>query len=1084
MARLTISLLGPLQASLDGAPIADFATDKVRALLAYLVVEADRPQRRQALCGLLWPDSPEDKARQNLRQALTHLRHALSGDDEQAPFVLVSRETLQFNPASDYWLDVTAFQERVDASRGHRHRRREACRPCLRRLAQAAALYRGPFLEQFFLSDSAPFEEWAVLTRERLHRQVIDALTTLSQGLWEAGDGEQALHYTWRQVELEPWREEAHRELMRMLAASGQRSAALAQYEACRRALAEELGVEPTAETNALYDAIQLEGTTRRQGDKERGRQEKFTSPPCLPLSLSFVGREEELGELEELLANPDCRLITLVGPGGIGKSRLAVQSAAGQAGAFAQGIYFVSLEGLGFADLLVTAMAEATGLAFRSRGEPRAQLLDYVRQKELLLVLDGLEQTAEGSDLLAELLSQAPGVVLLVTARQRLGLQEEWVYQVTGLPYPSEAAPSLEAYAAVQLFYQRARQADRRFSSTADAPAVAHICRLVEGMPLAVELAAAWVAEHSCAAIAAQLEQNLDLLSSTLRNVPERQRSVRATFEHSWQLLSTAERGAFARLSVFCGGFDARAAAQAADVSAPLLDALADKSLLRRETSGRVQVHALLRQYAAEQLAEESQQQAALRAAHASYYTTILGQQESDLKGPRQQQALEEVARDIDNVRAAWQWAVEQLAGGPERTAALDALQRSAESLLLWVTARGWYQEGEALFGRAAAPLLAEPAGLPAQERFVAGWLLACQGRCIEFTAHADQADDLLTQSLALLEPFGERRERGVALQGLGYMAHLKGEYERAGQLLHESLAVYRAVGDLWGVGNVLNRLAEAASRQGAYEQARQSAQEGLAVRREIGDLRGIASSLNTLGLVRCALGEYTTARSELEEALQIARGLDYKVGIGNVLAALCNAAFYPGDLPAAREYAAQSLAVYREIGDYWGVAIALNNLGYLAMVAEELAEARALLQEAIDTGRQVGIKSGLANALGNLGEVHARLGDRAQARASLSQAVEVAQEIGAVPTILENVIRLAQWLAEEGDGTAALEWLAFALQHAALEQQARDKALALFDELAAALPPEVVTTAQARGRNFELEALVSQLLMDTITG
>ena len=485
MTQLTISLLGPFQVILDDSPITDFATDKARALLVYLAVEVDRPHRREALAGLLWPDQPQRKANQNLRQALLNLRQAL-GDCEDEPCLLVSRETIQFNTHCVHRLDVAAFTALSQACQAHRHTRLGTCVPCLRRMEQMADLYRGEFLSQFFLSDSSTFEEWALLKREWLRHQVVQALSHLADFCERRGELDRARQYSRRQVELEPWHEEAHRQVMRLLALDGQRSAALAQYETCRRALAQELGIEPTHETVALYEWI-------RAGEVVSPSSPAYNLPT---VPTPFVGRETELVELAELIANPDCRLVTLVGPGGIGKSRLALQVAADQVGAFAHGVYFVPLAAVSSPELIVSALADAIGFTFHDHQDPKEQLLNYLRdsKREMLLVLDNVEhllprsassasQRVSEVELLAELLKRAPGVVLLATSRERLALQEEWVYEVAGLTYPtslhipSQSGERWETYSAIALFQQRAAQAQRRFSLSEEAPHVARIC-------------------------------------------------------------------------------------------------------------------------------------------------------------------------------------------------------------------------------------------------------------------------------------------------------------------------------------------------------------------------------------------------------------------------------------------------------------------------------------------------------------------------------------------------------------------------------------------------------------------------------
>ena len=387
MTALSLSLLGPFQVALDGEPVTDFATDKARALLAYLAVESDHPHRRDTLAGLLWPDQPQQRARQNLRQALSHLRQAIEDQDDNLiePFLTVTRQTVQFNPASDHVLDVAVFKSLVGQCQEHRHRRLETCLPCTRRMERMIALYQGSFLEQFFVSDSSVFEEWALLERESLHREAVQAFSHLASYYERRGDYAQARQHVRRQVTLEPWREESHRHLMWLLTRGGQRSAALAQYETCRRALAEELGIEPTVETTALYDQI-------RRGQQPGVQAQKYegTPPRNLPPSPTpFIGRAEELAELADLLADPDCRLVTLVGPGGIGKTRMALQVAADHIGTFAHGIYFVPLMTISSTESLISTVANTLRFSVQDKLDPKDQLLCYLSEKEILLVLE-----------------------------------------------------------------------------------------------------------------------------------------------------------------------------------------------------------------------------------------------------------------------------------------------------------------------------------------------------------------------------------------------------------------------------------------------------------------------------------------------------------------------------------------------------------------------------------------------------------------------------------------------------------------------------------------------------------------------
>jgi DNA-binding SARP family transcriptional activator len=558
---LALGLLGALRIELDGQPLRRFDSDLVRALLVYLVVEARQAHRRESLLGLIWPKHPQENARHSLSQAIYNL-HSILGDRQAAqPYLLSYTQTIAFNPQSDYQLDVEVFNRLLEVCESHAHPRLVACEACLERLQEAAALYRGAFLQDFALVESLAFEEWSAVLRERMQRRALKALHQLAGCLAERGELEPALGYAWRQVELEPLWEAGQRQAIYLLVASGQRSAALMQFESFRHMLWQELSVEPEPETQELANRLRQEQAVLSPGEMARvshGRVFHFPTP-LTPL----VGREAELDGLCQALRDPTCRLLTVSGPGGSGKTRLALEAGRKLAQEFSAGVTLVELISVVSPQSIPAALGEALGLGFQPARPPVAQIIEYLREKQMLLVLDGFEHLAGGAVLVGELLCACPQVKALVTSRHPLKLQGERLYPLGGLRCPSsDGAEPVRNYEAVALFLQVAQRARPGYQpGVAELQEIARLCRLVEGMPLGILLAAGWIELFNPGEIVAQVEQSYAFLAAEWDDLPERQRSLRATFEYSWQLLTRGEQEFLAGLSVFRGSFTASAA-------------------------------------------------------------------------------------------------------------------------------------------------------------------------------------------------------------------------------------------------------------------------------------------------------------------------------------------------------------------------------------------------------------------------------------------------------------------------------------------------------------------------------------------
>jgi predicted ATPase/DNA-binding SARP family transcriptional activator/uncharacterized membrane protein len=638
---LKLTTLGGLDVRVGNRPVSGLGS-KAAALLVYLA-GTRRPHSREVLAELLWDERESAQARTNLRVVLNRWPKAL------VPHLLVTRETVAFDRSLPFQFDLDEFERHLHAAW---EPGQETLTPQAKtHLEAAVSLYGGAFLAGFSLPGAVGFESWLAAEQERVQRQVTVALHSLVSAHLSGGDYAPGVQGASRLLDLDPLDEEAHRQRMRLLAAQGQRGAALSQHALWTRRLDEELGAEPEAQTVALAEHI-------RAGELAVSvRPQTPGSPaPALPRPpTGFIGRATELSELTAMLSDPACQLLTVIGLGGSGKTRVALEVAGRLQ--FPDGVFFVPLVGVAAPEGLAGAVANALGWVAGGWTGDWDALMARLRDQQALLVLDNFEHLSAGAALLSQLLQAAPGIKLLVTSREALHLHAEWLYDLGGLTLPvSDSAADLANSAAVRLFVQSARRVQARFELTeTNAQEVAQICRLVEGSPLGIELAAAWVRVQECALIAREIEHNLDFLTSPLRDVPERHRSLRAVFEHSWRRLLPPEQEAFRRLSVFRGGFGAEAAREVAGVTAPLLAALLDRSLLSRAGGTRYELHELLRQFAEEKWEGSLDEAAVLRARHVAYYEALVG---GWLLQPQDSTALESrwarEARESDNIRAA----------------------------------------------------------------------------------------------------------------------------------------------------------------------------------------------------------------------------------------------------------------------------------------------------------------------------------------------------------------------------------------------------------------------------------------------
>ena len=631
---LKITSFGGLSVTRGTAPVERFITRKVDALLVYLACNP-REHPREVLGEMLWDDLSQERTMANLRTALSNLQAQL------APYLLVTRQTIAINPDNSYWVDANELDAVLDSAEEHWKQRGRLTHALMARTEKALELYQGSFLEGFHLREARGFEGWMLLEQERYRTRVIEMYRHLADQALQSQWYEEGIRYARHMIELDPLSEEASRLLMLLLVRSGQRGAALTQYETLSKNLADELGVEPEEETNDLYVQIQA------------AEIEIAPPAPVTPHNLPnpatpFVERQTELDGIRQRLEDPKCRLLTLTGTGGIGKTRLAIETARHELTNFRGGVYFVPLASVDSPDFLVQTLATALNLSFQNAKEPEQELLGYLRDRELLLVLDNFEHLLNAADFVSRLLMHGNELKILTTSRERLNLQEECLYSVGSMAL--EGGSSLSS--AVQLFIQSAQRVQFGFSPADHWPAIARICSLVDGLPLAIELAAAQVAVMTCEQIAEQIELDYDVLTTSLRNVPERHRSLRKLIEQSIRSLDGSEANTLFKLAVFRDRFDFKAARSVAGANLALLTRLVEKSLLRADINGHYSMHELLRRYAYDELNAHGDLTAVQRA-HCQYYTEFAD-------AAVNANEYEIVAAEYNHIRNALAWASE----------------------------------------------------------------------------------------------------------------------------------------------------------------------------------------------------------------------------------------------------------------------------------------------------------------------------------------------------------------------------------------------------------------------------------------
>ncbi|MEM7030988.1 MAG: tetratricopeptide repeat protein [Chloroflexota bacterium] len=1008
---LGIALLGSPTFTLDGVLIEGFNSNKTRAILIYLAVTR-QPCLRPTLAGLLWADMLEEKALTNLRKSLLNLRK-LVGD-----YLVITPQTIALNNDASVWIDVDQFQrmyEQTDTPSS---------------LAEAVSLYRDHFLSGFYIRDSLEFEEWVEVERTRWQEAVKQTLHQLITAHSATFPTTTLIAFAQHLLALEPWHEEAHRQLMILYSRSEQPAAAAKQFEQCQTILQDEFGLDASPETYQLQQRIQ---------------QVHRVFPAQVPVTtLPLIGRIHELTSLDSLLSQDDTRLVTIFAVGGMGKTRLAQAFAERQikqkgSGRYWDGVYFVPLASLRQASHIIPALASTLNIPLQEDGiqTPEAQVLTFLREKALLLILDNFEHILDGVAIITKILESAPNIDLIVTSRERLKLREEHVFSLWGLAQAgnnvadADQIPDTDLSLAAQLFLLSAQRIHPEFQvRNGDQQILNKICRMVHGMPLALELAASWVDTLPLADIAAEIEQGLDILATDMHDMPERHRSMQAVFDSAWRRLDLGAQRILCRLSVFRGGFDKSALDAVAQASPLELAQLMSRALLHFDTaSQRYRLHELLRQFTAKKLADDEASLQSAQLSQSQHYMTFLATQQTVIYGPNHRQAIQTIEQDIDNIRLAWQSAIDEQAG--------SLLDQAAVSIAEFFTVRGWY------------------------------------GEAVQFFADAVEA---LRQDLAT-----ESKHATIVGTLLSYQAFYQGrlgDYKQAHHLIQQAMPLLEAANDASRLAQAYQVYGDILSKLGQFQTAKTYSERALA------ECEGFANDvvrghvLNTLGILLAMMGDRKQSQTYFQQAVNIAEALQYrrlltrsKINLGTVYC-------LHNDHVIGQRYLEEALELIDPIADQLLMCDALNNLGESACETEDYDKALEHFQAVMPLYQKIGGKVGMVNALNGLGRVHIMRQEFVEAEAYLRQALTMANQSEIIPQALQSIMWWGIGQARQAQFTTATAILGFVLGHPSAEHLIAGHAQPVLDELETELPHDVWQKAKIEGQKMTLSTVLETKL------
>lgn len=999
-------------------------------MLAYLALQ-ERPISRESLAALFWPENDQSNALAGLRRELARLKADVGQD-----LIYSDRHAIGIAESADLWVDVRAFSAEIDTQEPDR-------------LAGALEYYTNEFMAGLTLPDCPGYDEWQFFLSEKLRESFADGLQRRLEAQANQSNFLGAIESARRWLSLDSLHEPAHRALMRLYALSAQYSAAIRQYHVCAKILETELGVEPDQETISLFEAIQDKAIgpkpsaeidlTFEPGQAAKPPQRRHNIPQ---MQDAFIGRREEITTIHTYLTAADTRLVTLRGIGGIGKTRLAIQSIYEliETDFFPDGLFMVHLAGIERIDYIVPAIAEALRFPISESNDPLDQLINYLNSKKILLFLDNFEHLQRGAIQLSSLLQYCPHLKLLITSRQQLNLAGEYVLLIEGLGLSEKYQRQSSA---VKLFEERACQLDPNLDVVAERPYIREICRLVGGMPLAIEMCAAWIQTINCQEILAEIEQGLDLLEGRQADMPERHQSIRVVFHSYFGLLRPEERETILMLANFRGSFNYAAAKHVAGASLMQLRSLVEKSLLSSygtQAQTRYQIHPLLRQFSIEQI--KAEKLAEMRRRHAQYFSELLFELDKKRCGAEIEQIVPTVFIEVDNLRSVWGWFGRLIAANEEIELVCRLLEQflPAWSYAFWRETR--FSEGKQLLNMVWQ--LMEKANWETAESPDKRWAFALMTDCLaQFCLELSQFKETVSLS-----------KRALAIMRPLY----KSNFRTDKRFLADTLRTW----------------ARADIRLGDYPDAREKLLESINTAPS-GETK--AWSIYTLAILYSNTGRYDKALAAYQDAMALFEACHDQGSILTTTSSIGSVYGRQRNFEKAIEYFEKVVALSRQMNQRVTMMIAMSNLAFCLRRVGRINRVGRYFEEALEVAKELGAQRWQAVISQDFGKFLLEQGDVILAKQHLQLGLSLSLSINSEPDALAGLLSMAEYQAQIGRFEEALTAAGFVMNNDIATEENRSYAADFWDELSSELPPIFTTRAKAKLKNATFDDILAMM-------